>query len=164
MNKKFLVLVIIVLLVMPNLVAAQTAIGNPQLPFSAWNSVRDFVLRTSEQVITIDNHGFTYNDSTLARDTLHVFTPRSAMEITSVNLWFDSISDPDSTLYIVIKQPGLTDTLMTIDSTGNGNTNYWFTTNSVSLTPAVACSVFIYNGVLSASHGRTALTLFGINK
>lgn len=164
MKKKFLVLVIIALLVMPNLVAAQTAIGNPQYPTRMWNEIRTFILRTAEQALVVQNDAFTYNATTLARDTLYVFTPRSAMEITSVNLWFDGITDADSTLYVVIKQPSLTDTLMTIDSTGNGNTVYWTSTNSVSLTPAVACSVFIYNGAVTAGNGKTILTLFGKNK
>lgn len=164
MKKILFLLVIVILLVMPSFVAAQTAIGNPQLPFTAWNSVRNFVLRTAEQAIVVQSDSFSYNVTTLTRDSLYVFTPRSAMEITSANLWFESIDTPDSTLYLVIKQPSLTDTLLTIDSTGNGNTIYWTSTNSVILTPAVACSVFIYNGAASSAHGRTILTLFGINK
>ena len=159
--KKILLLLLIILAFAQS--ESQAQIKNPNIPRSWWSGLKTYITATAELTFGYNSDSRSYAVGSLEVDTIAVFTPKHDMTVSSVDLWFDSISDPDSTLYLVFAQ-STRDTVITIDSTGNGFTNYWQSSLPIELEKAVACSIFIFLGNNSASTGRSVVTIHGKNK
>lgn len=159
MRRLFLILLMGVLLITS---VSNAQITNPNIPRSWWSNLQSFIEQTAELTFSFKTDAREYS-SGLSPDTIAVFTPRYNMTVKAVDLWFNKIADPDSTLYLVFAQ-SYRDTAITIDSTGNGFTNYWQTSSPFSLTAASPCSVFIFLGKNSASTGKAIITIHGKNK
>jgi len=159
--KKILFLLLLFLTIGPP--ESQAQITNPNIPRSWWSGLKTYITETAEMTFGYNSESRSYAVGSLEVDTIVVFTPNHDLTVSSVDLWFNSISDPDSTLYLVFAQ-STRDTVIIIDSTGNGFTNYWQSTLSIELEKAVACSVFIFLGSNAASTGRSVVTIHGKNK
>lgn len=157
------ILLLLLLLVTINPTESQAQITNPNIPRSWWSGLKTYITETAEMTFGFNSNARSYAVGALEADTVAVFTPKYNMTVSSVDLWFNSISDPDSTLYLVFAQ-SKRDTVITIDSTGNGFTNYWQSSLSIELVRAVPCSIFIFLGKNSASTGKSVVTIHGRNK
>lgn len=159
--KRIVHIILLMLFLVP--VTVQGQIKNPDIPRSWWSGLKTFIVESAELTFSYNNRSRSFAKGSLEIDTVAVFTPAYDMTVTSVDFWLNSIGDPDSTLYLVFAQSSK-DTVITIDSSGNGFTNYWQSNASFTLTRAIPCSVFIYLGKNSAETGNGVITIHGRNK
>lgn len=119
-------------------VSMSQGIINPRLPRSWWTKGNVYFLQLvngvpniSEDYSTGTEFGSVSDDGTLG-DTLNVWEPQVDTAIEYVSVYFDNYLTPDSTLYLVLVHTsgntGKADTLLKVDSTGNGQTQFWDST------------------------------------
>ena len=138
--KKLLFLLLLLIAIYPK--DSQAQITNPNIPRSWWSGLKTYISETAEMTFGFSSDPRSYATGSLESDTVAVFTPKYDLTVSSVDLWFNSVSDPDSTLYLVFAQ-STRDTVITIDSTGNGFTNYWQSSSSIEL-ERQSCAAFSF--------------------
>ncbi len=158
--KRFIFTMLILAFLIP--AVSQAQIKNPNIPRFWWSGLETFLRNLSEQPIsfTVPARALT----TTYDDTLAIFIPNYAMSIVQTNLNFGSINDPDSTSYLIMQTGSNTvsyDTIITIDSSGNGNTGAWSNTTSFNLAADSTYKFYIESILGNLSTGVKTLILHG---
>lgn len=155
--KKFLLITLILVLFIP--IISQAQIKDPTVPRTWWNDLKTFIVQTSEYVF-----GYRVDATTTVSDTIAVFMPTFNMEIQIVDLSFLQITDPDSTMYLVFSSSGTLDTVLTIDSTGNGQTLFWQTSTAFNLTADDTVRIILNAGADTVTSAGGSITIHARNK